>query len=67
MFCVTSRLRDDPFVDEKLRLLGEAEEKLSLDLHSVNRLHSFVNLVIQRLNLLLKIQSKLRWKKVFVT
>ena len=49
---VTSWLRDDPFVDEELRLLGEAEEELALDLHRVDRLHGFVDLVVQALDLL---------------
>lgn len=49
----TSGLRDDPLVDEELRILGEAQEELSLNLHRVDRLHGLVDLVVQRLDLLL--------------
>ncbi len=48
----TSRLRDEPLVDEELRLLGEAEEELSLNLHRVDSFNGFVNLVVQGLNFL---------------
>ena len=51
---VTSGLRDDPLVDEQLRLLGEAEEELALDLHRVDRLHRLVDLVVEALDLLLE-------------
>ncbi len=34
---LTSGLRDEPLVDEELRVLGEAEEELSVRLHPVDR------------------------------
>jgi hypothetical protein len=48
----TSGLRNNPLVDEELRLLGEAEEELTLNLHCVDRLYGFVDLVVKRLDLL---------------
>ena len=60
---VTSGLRDDPLVDEELRLLGEAEEELALDLHRVDRLHRLVDLIVQALDLLFK-QDRIIWMPV---
>jgi hypothetical protein len=53
-------LRNDPLADEELRLLGEAEEELALNLHSVDCFDSLVDLVVKRLDLL-----KLTEKKYF--
>merc|ERR1719422_1604436 len=43
----------EPFVDEQLRILGETQEEFSAGLQTVDGLHSFMNLVVQRLDLLL--------------
>jgi hypothetical protein len=45
-------LRNDPLADEELRLLGEAEEELALNFHSVDSFDSLVDLVVKRLDLL---------------
>jgi hypothetical protein len=45
-------LRNDPLADEELWLLGEAEEELALNLHSVDCFDSLVDLVVKRLDLL---------------
>ena len=44
----------EPLVDEQLRVLGEAEEKLPTCLQAVDGLHRLVDLVVQGLNLLLR-------------
>lgn len=48
-----SGLRDDPFVDELLRILGETQEEFAVRLQLVDSLDSLVDLVIQTLDLLL--------------
>lgn len=48
-----TRLRDDPFVDELLRILGETKEELSVRLQLVDGLDSLVDFVVQPLYLLL--------------
>jgi len=40
-------LGNNPLVDKLLRILGEAEEKLSIGLQLVDRFYRFVNLVVK--------------------
>ena len=49
-----SRLGLQPFIDEQLRIFGKAEEKLPAGLETVDGLHGLVDLVVQRLDLLLR-------------
>ena len=44
----------EPLVDEQLRILGEAKEELATSLQTVDGLHGLVDLVVQRLYLLLR-------------
>ncbi len=55
----TSGLRNDPLANEELRLLGEAEEELALNLHSVDCFDSLVDLVVKRLDLLKLIEKSI--------
>ena len=48
------RLGLEPLVDEQLRILGEAEEELPAGFETVDGLHRLVDLVVQRLDLLLR-------------
>ena len=54
---LTLGLRDQPLVDEELRIAGEAQEELPVRLHRVDRLHGLVDARVQRLDLL-KIPQK---------
>jgi hypothetical protein len=46
-------LGNDPLVDELLRILGEAEEKLAIGFQLVDRFHCFVDLVVKVLKLII--------------
>lgn len=48
-----SRLRDDPLVNELLRVFGKTEEKFSIRFKRIYRFHCFVNFVIEALYFLL--------------
>ena len=48
-----ARLRNDPFVDETLRILGEAQEKFPIRLQLIDGVNGFVYFRVQTLNLLL--------------
>ena len=45
-----SRLRNEPLIDEKLRVFGETQVEFPLSFHRVDRIHRLVNFVIQILN-----------------
>lgn len=55
--CITylqvSSLRHDPLMDELLRILCKAEEEFPVGFQLIDRVHCFVNLRVQPLNLLL--------------
>lgn len=48
-----SRLRDDPLVNELLRIFSETQEKFSIRFQRIYRFDGFVNFVVQALYFLL--------------
>lgn len=53
MYLEIAHFRNDPLVDELLRILGKAQEELAVGLHCVDVVDRLVNLGVQALDLLL--------------
>lgn len=53
MYLEIAHFRNDPLVDELLRILGEAQEELAVGLHGVDVVDRLVDLGVQALDFLL--------------
>ena len=52
-----SRLRNEPLIDEKLRIFGETQVEFTLSFHRIDRVNRLVDFVIQILNFHLAIRK----------